>query len=974
MGTNRAVLTAGWVRLLVLLCTVCLLPLVSFSAPEGEAPIKLTEEEKAWLDNHQILKIGITPDWPPFEFIDQDGNYQGLSADFMRLVMARLNIRFEVVYATEPWAVVLDKLRSRELDGVASIFISDKRREYVNFTAPYVEVPHLIITRDGGDSFSSMEQLKGRKLAYMRGWVCQDFLEKDYPGIVLSLNDKIEGMIGQVLLGTTDAGLIDLASLGYYSRRHNLSGLRVSMRSPYSPSLAFGFPKDDMVGAALFNKVMQAASDEEKQAIVNRWLREPDRSAEKIRLALRGVAGLAVIICLVLIWNIQLRRRVNERTQELQKEIEQNRIQALALKESEAKIRAFFDQTTQFIGLLSTDGILLTANLSSLDIIKSSPEMVLNKYFWETPWWTHSTEMQKRLKQSIEIAARGELIRFETTHLDFLGKTRNIDFSLKPFRDQSGKIAYLIAEGRDITMQHESLEALRESEERFRLLFESSADPCWLLKDGKFTECNLSALTLFGFESKEYFLGMHPSKISPEFQPDGQLSMSLADRMVAKALQEGSVRFEWEHQKKDGTTFPVEITLSCLIIKGEKALYCVGRDLTMQRKAEKERKRLEEQFLQAQKMESVGRLAGGVAHDFNNMLGAIIGYTEIALEEIPADHKIAAYLQEIRKAAQRSSGLTRQLLAFARKQTVTPRILDINQTVEGMLSMLRRLIGEDIELNWLPTANSGFVKMDPSQVDQILANLCVNARDAITNTGKVTIETGVASFDEEFCALHVDYIPGEYVMLSVSDNGCGIPAANISQLFEPFYTTKEVGKGTGLGLAMVYGIIKQNDGFISVYSEQGHGSIFKIYLPRFSGETAQENGKESAKVRHGGNETILLVEDEMVLLEISQTILERQGYKVIAVSSPGEAIRIVKEHKEKISLLISDVIMPEMNGRDLQQAINEVCPGLKCLFMSGYTANIIAAHGMLEDGVSFIQKPFSTGDLAQKVRETLDKG
>ncbi len=972
MTTSEKALTIDRLKIAVLCCFLSLFSLAIFSAPQSEPEIGLTSEEKAWIENHRNLRIGITPDWPPFEFIDKEGNYRGLSADFLRLVMARLNIRFEIISADEPWSVVLQKLRDKQLDCVASIFISEQRQEYVNFSAPYVEVPHLVITRDTGEAFSSMQELEGKKLAYMRSWVCQEHIEKDYPKIILTLNDTVEGMIGQVLLGTADAGLIDLASLGYYSKRHNLSGLRVALKSPYNPSLAFGFPKDDPVGAGLFNKIMETAPQKEKEAIINRWLREPDGTAETIRFALRGLGGLAVVICLILFWNLQLRRSVRERTIELEKEVEQNRLQALALKESEAKIRAFFDQTTQFIGLLSTDGVLITANQSSLEIINSSSEMVLNRYFWETPWWSHSPEMQNRLKISVEMAAKGEHVRFETTHKDFLGKNHHVDFSLKPFREQSGNIIYLIAEGRDITREHESLEALKASEERFRMFFESSPDPCWLLQDGKFFECNVSATRLFGFQSKNDFLGMHPAQLSPEFQPDGQSSKILADRLIEKALNEGVVRFEWEHLKKNQTAFPVEITLSSLIINGQNVLYCIGRDLTEQRKAEHEKKKLEEQFLQAQKMESVGRLAGGIAHDFNNMLGAIIGYSEIALEEIAPEQKTATYLREIRSAAERSAGLTRQLLAFARKQTAVPRMLDINATVEGMLSMLRRLIGEDIDLEWIPGNNTGMVKMDPSQLDQILANLCVNARDAISDTGRITIETCARGFDEEYCRMHPDYIPGDFVMLAISDNGCGIDPAGIPQIFEPFYTTKKAGEGTGLGLSMVYGIIKQNNGFINVYSEPGHGSTFRIYLPRCNDGLMPEIKKESRSAQHQGNETILIVEDEMVLLEIARTILERQGYKVLAVSSPREALKIAREQNDRISLLISDVIMPEMNGRDLVKAISEICPTLKCLFMSGYTANIIAGHGILEKGVHFIQKPFFPGELAKKVREIIE--
>jgi two-component system cell cycle sensor histidine kinase/response regulator CckA len=385
-----------------------------------------------------------------------------------------------------------------------------------------------------------------------------------------------------------------------------------------------------------------------------------------------------------------------------------------------------------------------------------------------------------------------------------------------------------------------------------------------------------------------------------------------------------------------------------------------------------EKKLLEEQFRQAQKMEAVGRLAGGVAHDFNNKLNVILGYSEMALMKLDATQPLFAYLTEIRKAAERSADLTRQLLAFARKQIVAPKVLDLNETVAGMLKMLHRLIGEDIDLQWRPDADQLPVEVDPSQIDQILANLCVNARDAISGVGKLTIETGNKTFDDDYCAAHAGFVPGEYVRLAVSDNGCGMDKEMLGHIFEPFFTTKGVGQGTGLGLATVYGIVKQNNGFINVYSEPRQGTTFTIYLPRHTVKAEQtwQEGPEAPAAR--GNETILLVEDEPAILEMATMLLKMQGYTVLAAGTPGEAIRLAREYAGQIHLLTTDVIMPEMNGRELAKNMLYLYPNLKRLFMSGYTANVIAHHGVLEEGVNFIQKPFSVNALAAKVREVLD--
>ena len=400
----------------------------------------------------------------------------------------------------------------------------------------------------------------------------------------------------------------------------------------------------------------------------------------------------------------------------------------------------------------------------------------------------------------------------------------------------------------------------------------------------------------------------------------------------------------------------------------------VFRTIEMERKlleAEEAREKLQLQLSQAQKMESIGRLAGGVAHDFNNMLAVILGNVEMAMEQIEPTHALHAELQEVRKAAERSADLTRQLLAFARKQTVVPKVLDLNETVEGMLKMLRRLIGEHIELSWRPGGDSGQVKMDPSQIDQILVNLCVNARDAIGPTGAITIETGGVVLDDSACDGQVGAMPGDYVRLNVSDDGCGMDRDTQAHLFEPFFTTKGVGQGTGLGLATVYGIVKQNNGFVSVYSEPGEGTTFKIYLPRHAARAEAAVAEGSAAPPKPGHATILLVEDEPAILNMVRSLLQRWGYAVIAASMPGEAIRLAERYPGEIDLLISDVVMPEMNGRDLAKSLLALYPGLKRLFMSGHTADILAHHGVLDGGVHFIQKPFSMKGLQAKLGEVL---
>jgi two-component system cell cycle sensor histidine kinase/response regulator CckA len=384
-----------------------------------------------------------------------------------------------------------------------------------------------------------------------------------------------------------------------------------------------------------------------------------------------------------------------------------------------------------------------------------------------------------------------------------------------------------------------------------------------------------------------------------------------------------------------------------------------------------EKHKMQEQLVQSQKMESVARLAGGVAHDFNNMLSVIIGHTELALDHLKTDQPLYTDLKKILKAAERSAGLTRQLLAFARKQTVEPRVLDLNQTVAVILKMLRPLIGEDIDLVWRPAAALAPVKMDSSQVDQILANLCVNARDAIAGVGRIRIETAMAALGPG-SSKHPDFIPGEYVMLTIRDDGCGIDPQNLDNIFNPFYTTKEMGRGTGLGLPTVCDIVRQNGGFIDVDSNPGQGATFRICLPLHTAKTVATQQRTPAAPARGEHETILLVEDEESILDMTKLMLEKLGYQVLPAATSIEAMRLAKVHGGTIRLLIVDVIMPEMNGRELANQLTAQCPQTACLFMSGYTNDAITQHGILDEGVHFIQKPFSLSAMAAKVREVLD--
>lgn len=520
----------------------------------------------------------------------------------------------------------------------------------------------------------------------------------------------------------------------------------------------------------------------------------------------------------------------------------------------------------------------------------------------------------------------------------------------------------IIASIRDISERKKTEEALQLSQRRLRLFLDASPN-MYYLKDSSLHYLLINEASSRYFNRPETeILGKTDYDLRTEEmarQCEATDRRAMQEKQTVMSLEDAGDRV-FETQK-----FPVFINNEACGVAG---IIC---DITERKKADDENKRLQIQLTQAQKMESVGRLAGGVAHDFNNMLGVILGHSEMALERLDPAEPLFTSLQEISKAARRSADLTRQLLAFARKQTIEPKILDLNETVGGMITMLWRLIGEDITLAWLPGKNLWPIMIDPSQVDQLLANLCVNARDAIKGVGKVTIETDTTTLDVAYCASHASYIPGDYVMLIVSDNGSGMDKETLGHLFEPFFTTKERGKGTGLGLATVYGIVKQNSGFINVYSEPGQGTTIRIYLPRHVSGAVMPSTEDTVKPVEPGFGTILLVEDEAMILDLTTNMLIAQGYHVLPAATPCEAIRLVEEHLGPIHLLITDVIMPEMNGRELARILTARIPHLSLLFMSGYTANVIAHHGVLDEGVHFIQKPFSLEQLTAKVQKAL---
>lgn len=634
--------------------------------------------------------------------------------------------------------------------------------------------------------------------------------------------------------------------------------------------------------------------------------------------------------------------RVRERIDEFEgREIERRRSEEM-LRESETRFSNMVEKNADAIVVINPDGIVHFVNPAAEVLLNRKVHELINKHF------------------GFPVAVG------ETTELTVFGKggkrtTAEMHVVEIPW---DGEIEYL-ASLRDISDRNQAEKALQESNERYRDLYENAPNAYFSISavDGSILECNSEASRLLGYE-KETLMKMEVFDLYAD-TPHG---LTKAQKVFGCFKEGESIKgVELEMKHKDG--HPVWVSVSVEPVKDRDGNMIESRSIVIDIS---ERKDLEEKFLWSQRMEAVGRLASGVAHDFNNILTTIIGRSDIVSMTHRKNHALLKEVEEIKKAANRAASLTGQLLAFSRKQILQPKVLDLNRVIESMEDMIRRLMAEDIELRVITPQDLGRVKVDPGQMEQVVMNLAVNARDAMAHGGKLTIETAEVDLDEAYGRKEFVVQPGLYVMLTVSDTGTGMDRETQSKMFEPFFTTKEKGEGSGLGLATVYGIIKQSNGYIWVNSEPGQGTTFKIYLPKVEEEADPVQEQPVLKDAVQGTETVLVVEDNEMVRELAGSILERYGYRVLAAKDAEEALNISEQHQGSIHLMLTDVVMPRMSGRELAEQLSSMRRKVKVLFMSGYTGETVVRHGVSEEESIFLQKPFTADNLAQKVREILD--
>ncbi len=897
------------------------------------------------LPNRRIV-IGGDQNYPPYEYLDEDGRPAGYNVDLTRAIAAAVGLDIEIRLG--PWHEIRDALARGEIDALQGMFYSAERDLTFDFTAPHVVNHNVGVVRRGeGPPPATVAELAGKRLIVEQGDIMHDFAVAQGLSERLSVAKTQEGALAELAAGRHDCALVSRLTALYWIEKYGWKNLTVGRQPLLSSEYCYAVPQGHKALQAQLAEGLKVLDESgEYRRIYDKWMGVYEQSQPGFEIILRYMILIAVPLVLLLLvfffWSWFLRKEVARRTLELAN-ISNRHLAILAA-------------VPDIIMEVDRRKIYTWANQAGLDFFG---EEVVGKE--AADYFMGEQETYERVDRLF--GGDENVIYVESWQRRRDGEKRLLAWWCRVLKDKAGTVTGALSTARDITDQKQAEKAAVQAAREWQTTFDATKDAIWVLdRDHRVLRSNQAAERLFGL-SKEQMLDRHCWEI---MHGANQAIHECPTRQAKQSLTRETLEL-----KHGASWFSVTVD-PILDAEGRyTGTVHIISDITDHKREEMEREKMQAQFLQAQKMESVGRLAGGVAHDFNNMLSVILGYTEMALENVEPSQPMHADLMEIYKAANRSSAVTRQLLAFARKQTIAPLVIDLNETIEGMLKMLRRLIGEDIELQWKPGSARLFVKMDPSQIDQVLANLCVNARDAIKDVGRITIETGKATLDETDCLEHAGFRPGDFVLLSVSDNGHGMDAQMLANIFEPFFTTKGVGQGTGLGLSTVYGIVQQNNGFIEVGSEPGKGTDFKIYLPRHAAQPMELLRESAQEMPLSQGETILLAEDDASLLNLCERLLKELGYTVISAETPAGVLRVAEMHGGRIDLLITDVIMPEMNGRDLSSHLRSRRPDLKTLFMSGYTADVIAHREVLDEGVCFIPKPFTKRELAVKIREAL---
>ena len=808
----------------------------------------LSKEEILWLKDHPVIKVAPDPDFPPIEWIDQEGGYRGLAADMIRKVEIILGVKFRVVNL-KTWDRVLEAVKARQVDLLPAVSPSRQRRQYLIFTKPHLVLAGMIFMRKNAGKDYDLKKLRGKRITVVSGYVWQDYINNGYPDIALIPAKNVADGLKMVSFGQADAMIGDMATATYYLQKEGITNLQVAGETGYFTYSSFGARKDWPLLRSILEKAVAAIPGEENQAILDKWIRLEHEPLIGSRYFWIGVSiflvTLVVLFLAVAAWNKSLRKLVNAKTAELSLELHERSKAENLLRESEEKFRS--------ISANALDGIVMI--------------------------------------------------------------------------DPEGKISFWNRAAEEI-FGYTSQEAL-------------GSDLHMLLAPGKYRQAYREAFDLFVHTGKGQALG--------------------------KTLEFSALR-------KDGSEFPMELSVASMRLRGKWNAVGVVRDISDRKRDEAERRKLETQLRQSQKMQAIGTLAGGLAHDFNNILTAVIGYGELALFVREDREEFADNVEKILSAAQRARGLVGKLLTFSRKAEVDFKPLNLDRRIDMALDILKGTIPKMINIQTGFSDQAKIINADAGQIEQVVLNLGINAADAMPEGGRMRFETEVVDFGRDYLPKPPDLASGLHALLRVIDNGKGMDQNTVDHIFEPFFTTKELGKGTGLGLSIVFGIVKAHQGHITCTSHPGEGTVFTIYFPLLDqGESRPEDRPQSGRESYKGSECILVVDDEEAIRDMTRQLLSENGYKPLFASCGEEALEIYRDRGGEISLVVLDIGMPGMGGHACLKEMRKLDPKVRILVASGYSHKESIGNIMAEGAKDFINKPYRTKHFMQAIRRILDQ-
>jgi PAS domain S-box-containing protein len=919
----------------------------------------LTPEEKEWLLAHKTIRIAGPKAFPPFHYYEKDGALKGMASDYVTLILNYLNITPEI-HGNLPWIEVLRGAEQRQIDFISCSAKTKERESYLTYTDPLLSFPLVIITKVNAPFIGGLDDLHGKKVAFIEGAAAYEWVRREkIKTIPFYVKTPLEALQA-VSLGSAEAHIENLAAASYLIQKHGLSNLKVAApTSNGNYNLHIAVRKDWPQLVSIINKVLPTITPQQHSKIRNKWLtvryEHGIRKVDVAKWVLSTGGIISVILCFILIWNRRLNREIRHRKQAERE-----------LKAEKDLVSSLIDNAPTLFVAIDSQGRIIMMNQCMLKTLGYKVDEVVGKDYLSTivpqREWDRLESVFKRLNTDNEPTIN------ENHILSKDGKEFLIEWHGMPGFDINRKAPYFYGIGIDITERRRSEAALMESEEKYRQLVLHAPAGIYEfdMETLRFLSVNDVMCEYTDYTEAE-FLALDPIELITE--ESQEKFFKLVDEVFAG--NQNPQPAEYKIRGKNNREFWVLVNSRFYFEDGRpKRATAVVHDLTALRQAEAEKKQLEAQLNQAHKMEAIGTLAGGIAHDFNNILGIILGNTELAIDDVPEWNPTRLNLDEIKTASLRAKDVVRQLLSFARKTKLEKKPIHINHIVKESVKLLRSTIPSSIEIRQNISKNIGAILADPTQINQILINLCTNAAHSMPEGGILDITLQNLEYDEAGAEQISDLTPGQYVNLTVSDTGHGIAPEDLDRIFDPYFTTKDVGKGTGMGLAVVHGIVKGHNGRTRVESAPDKGTVFNIFFPVVEASAAVEN--ETHTQLPMGRENILLVDDEISIAEIGRQMLKRLGYQVETKTNPMDALELFSSKSDQFDLVISDMTMPQMNGDILMKKFFEVRSDIPIILCTGFSEKVDEETAREIGFVEYMEKPLDMKNFAFKVRKVLD--